>query len=238
MTVLLLLLLAVPPDAERLFALGNALYAEGDAHGAVAAYEGALETGWTSAALELNLGLAYVEIGELGRAVLHTERARRLGDDKDASNNLRLLRTRLDLEPELVPPTEATAQWLAERIGVELLAALAFALYLAVLALVGIAVWKRALPITRRRALTVLVPLALLMTLAAAGASWVETMPRAVVVDATAMLRNAPTPEAGQRAEVPQGSVLAVTDRRGPWLELRLADGTTGWASADAVEAL
>ena len=237
MTALLLLLLVAPPDAERLFALGNALYVEGDMRGAIAAYEGASETGWTSAALERNLGLAYAKTGALGRAVLHTERAHRLGD-AEAARNLRLLRARLGLEPEPLPPTEAAARWLAEGPGVSPLAGLALVLYLAALALVGNAVWHRALPRRHRRALVALVPLALALAVAALSASSYETAPRAVVVTETATLRSAPTAEAGQRAEIPEGVRLAITDRRGPWLELRLGDGTTGWASGDAVEVL
>ena len=238
MIALLLLLLAVPPEAERLFDLGNALFAEGDAHGATAAYEGAQETGWTSAALELNLGRAYAETGELGRAVLHTERARRLGADDAAAQNLRLIRARLDLEVEPVPPTDAAAQWLAERIGVVPLAVLAFGLYLAVAVILGLAVWHRALPLKHRRALLVLVPLLIVTGVAAASASWSETRPRAIVVADTAVVRNAPTPEAGRRGEVAEGQMLVVTDRRESWLEIRLGDGTTGWASADDVESL
>lgn len=237
--ILLLLMLLVPPEAERLYALGNTLLDEGDARGAVAAYRGALETGWTSTALELRLGLAYVETGELGRAVLHTERARQIGDDEaTAVNNLRLLRTRLDLEPAPRPPSEAAAQWLAERVGVVPLATLALLLYLAVAALAGHAIWARAPWPARRRILLVLVPLGLAAALAAVGASWYETTPRAVVVADTAVVRNAPTAEAGRRGEVFEGALLTVTDRRGSWLEVRLADGATGWARTDAVEEL
>lgn len=239
MIALVLLLLAGPSDAERLFTLGNALLAEGDAAGAVAAYEGAHATGWTSPALELNWSLAEVQTGRLGRAVLHAERAHHLDpDDADAAQTLRLLRERLDLTPTPLPPIQAAARWFADTVGSGLLVALAFALYLAALALVGLAVWNRTLPVPRRRALTVLVPTLLLVIAAAVGAAQWETAPRAVVVADEATVRSAPTPEAGQRGTVPEGTLLDVTERRDRWLGVRLADGTVGWASTDAVEAL
>lgn len=239
MIALILVLLIVPTEAERLFELGNTLYAEQDISGAVAAYEGALATGWTSAALERNLGLAHAEAGRIGHAVLHTERARRLDPGDGAiRQNLQFLQAQRGAEPEPVPPAEAVTRWLAERIGAGVLAGLAFMLYLGVLGLVGFAVWNRTLSTLQRRALVVLVPLLLFVSLLAIGTSRYTTAPQAVVTAETALLRNAPTPNAGQRGEAAEGTVLPVTDRRGAWLELRLADGTTGWASADDAELL
>ena len=66
--LLLLLLQSAPPadfqaEAERLFALGVQLYSDGDTAsdvaGAVAAFEGAGATGWSSGMLHYNLGTAY-----------------------------------------------------------------------------------------------------------------------------------------------------------------------------------
>lgn len=241
--LLLLALFAAPqpdPEAARLFALGGDLYAEGDFHGATAAYEGALETGWTSPALELNLGNAYFEAGRLGYAVLHFERAHRLAPhDAAVQHNLRLARSQLaDGAPQPVPPAQAAARWLARYVGAWPLAAVAFGLYLAVLALVGVRVWTRTVSPWQRRALVVLVPLALLVAGAAVMAARFESAPRAVVIAASAPLRTAPSPEAAGAGSAPEGAVLDVTARREPWLEVRLPDGSTGWAEGGVLEEL
>lgn len=244
MIALLLLLALLQPDppadraeAARLFALGNELYAEGDFHGAAAAYERAAATGWTSVALELNLGNAYAEAGRLGRAALHVERALRLDpSDEAARHNLGAIRTRLGNDAVAPPPAEAVGRWLVVAFGAWPLAVLAFLGYLAVIALLGAWAWTRALPPWNRRALVVLVPLTLLLGGAAVLATRYEATPRAVVVAGAAALRTAPTPEAASAGTAPEGAVLTVTDRRTGWAEVRLPDGTSGWAETSAVE--
>ncbi len=81
--LLALLLLAPPraedrPEAERLFQLGLELVAEGDTTGALAAWEGAAATEWTSAALSYNRGAVALARDGLGTARLSLERAARL----------------------------------------------------------------------------------------------------------------------------------------------------------------
>lgn len=229
-----------PAEADRLLALGNELFAEGDFAGAAAAYERAAATGWTSPALEANLGTAHAEAGRLGRAVLHLERALRLDPhDEAAAHNLTVVRGRLGHDaPASLPISEAAGRWLAAAVGSGLLAALAFALYLGVAALLGAWAWRRSLPAWRRRALVVLAPLTLLVGGGAVLAARAETMARAVVVAESAALRTAPTPEAASAGSAPEGAVLVVTDRAGGWAEVRLPDGGTGWAEAGAVEEL
>lgn len=244
MIALLLLLAFFQPapddsaEAARLFALGNELYAEGDALGAAAAYERAAETGWTSAALETNLGTVYAEAGRLGRAVLHLERARRLDpNDEAVAHNLTVVLDRLgDDVGAALPPSETAGRWLASTVGVGSLAVLAFVLYLAVITLLVAWTWTRALPVWRRRALVALAPLAVLVGAAAVLAARAEALPRAVVVAEAAALRTAPTPEAASAGSAPEGAVLVVTDRAGGWAEVRLPDGSTGWAEIGAVE--
>lgn len=237
--LVLALLLPVQPaaEADTLFTLGNRLYAEGDFQGAVAAYEGAAEAGWTSPALELNLGAAYFEAGELGRAVLHFERAHRLAPrDPEIAHNLRLARARVDLSPAPLPPTEAVARWLAAHVGADGLALGLFVLYLAVLGLVGVRVWTKTPRPWLRRALLVLVPLGLLVTVAAVGTARYAAQPRAVIVAGEAAVRASPSATSGTTATLPEGAVLPVTDARGGWHAVRLPDGGEGWVAASMLE--
>lgn len=242
MILLVLLALLLPaqsqPNADALFALGNRLYSEGDARGAAAAYEGVLDTGWTSLALELNLGNAYFGAGQLGQAVLHFERAHRLAPrNADVQHNLRLARERVDLEaaPPLAP-ADAAARWLSAYVGADSVAMGLFALYLAVLGLVGFRLWRRDSRPWLRRSLVVLVPLLLFVTVAAVLTARYEDRPRAVVVASEVAVRTSPSSTAGAIHNAPEGAVLIVTAERGAWRGVRLPDGTVGWAEASALE--
>lgn len=235
--LVLTLALSVQADADTLYALGNRLYAEGDFRGAAAAYEGAVETGWTSPDLELALGAAYFEAGETGRAVLHFERARRLAPrDPDIQHNLRLARERVNTEPSPLPPADAAARWLSSTIGTGALVALLFVLYLAVLGLVGFRVWRDSSDPWLRRTLLVLVPLALFVTVAAVGAARYDAQPRAVIVANGADVYADPSSASAATATVPEGAVLPVLAERGPWRAVRLPDGERGWVAAAALE--
>lgn len=237
--LLLVLTLALPmqADADTLYALGNRLYAEGDFRGAAAAYEGAAETGWTSPDLELALGAAYFEAGETGRAVLHFERARRLAPrDADVQHNLRLARERANAEPSRLPPADAAARWLSTYIGAGVLVALMFVCYLVVLGLVGYRLWKSAPMPWLRRALLVLVPLGLFVTVAAVGAARHDAQPRAVIIADAADVYSDPSSTSAATATVPEGSVLTVLDARGRWRAVRLPDGSRGWIAAASLE--
>ncbi len=245
MLFLLALLLLAPQaeraEAERLFALGNRLADEGDPGGAAAAYEGALGTGWTSPELELNLGSAYLRAGQLGRAVLHVERAQRLAPREPAvQHNLRLVRERVGRAEAPPSPAEAAARWLSVRLGAGEVTAGLLVLYLAALGLVALRLGTRAARPWLRRALVVLVPLTALVAVAAVLTARTEAAPSAVAL-AGVDVRSAPSGTAPVTEHLPEGAVLAVTERRGLerhslWRAVRLSDGTVGWAEAAALE--
>lgn len=236
MLLLILLMLAPQAEADRLFALGNALMSEGDLHGAAAAYEGALGTGWTSPELELNLGSAYFEAGHLGRAVLHFERAQRLAPRHAAvQHNLQRARVRLGVIPASPAPDAAVALWLSNYVGAGGITGVLFALYLATLGLLGLRLWKREPQPWLRRSLLVLVPLTVLVAAAAVLTAQVETASRAVVLAETDV-RSTPSGTGATLDEVPEGLVLPVTEQRGLWRAVRLPDGEQGWIEASALE--
>src|SRR5215468_6877297 len=79
--------------ALAMFFRANHLYADGRYADAAAEYEHVLESGVASANLYFNLGNAYLKAGDVGRAVLAYERARRLAPgDPDVRANLAFAR--------------------------------------------------------------------------------------------------------------------------------------------------
>ena len=222
-----------PDEAARLFTLGQQLYAEGDHAGAVAAFEGALATGWTSAAVHYNLGTACLATGDLGCAVLHLERAHRLRPgDETIRHNLRLAHDRSGGEPSLRTPMQPVLRVF----GLTGLLGLSGAFYLAAMGLLGAWFWTKRPGL--RRALLVLVPLAVLLLVLSAFAWRESRTPEAVILAREAPVRAAPTPEARERATLRAGHVVRLMAQQGEWTEIRLADGTRGWLPNRAVEAI
>ncbi|MDX1531903.1 MAG: SH3 domain-containing protein, partial [Rhodothermales bacterium] len=116
------------------------------------------------------------------------------------------------------------------------LVAVAFVLWTLALGLAAWRVWTRQPQPWARRALVVLVPVVLIAGMAAVAVAHHEALPRAVVLAAAADVQATPTTASAVRAVLTEGRVVPVGARRGAWVEVRLPDGTAGWATAGAIE--
>ena len=85
---------AVPTTPQTAFFRANTLYTQGQYAEAVEAYEAVLQSGLASGNVYFNLGNAYFKAGQVGRAILSYERARRfLPSDPDLAANLGFARS-------------------------------------------------------------------------------------------------------------------------------------------------
>ena len=224
----LALLQASPSDArteaDRLFALGQQLVAEGDTTGAVAAWEGAVATGWTSAAAEHNLGTVALARGNVPQARLHLERAARL-DPLDAAiaQNLRLARERAGERP----PSSAQRAFAAV-VGVLTplgLVALALAVAFGALGLMmaGRHRWAAGLGVLAVAAVSV-----------ATLAVMEVTRPLAVVLVDEAPVVETPSPSAPGVARLRAGETVKAGEAVDGWRPVTVGR-SEGWVWADAV---
>ncbi len=221
---LLLLQPAAPAGADGLFDLGLQLVAEGDTAGAVAAWEGAAATGWTSAAVEHNLGTVALDRGDVARARLHLERAARLAPlDAAVARNLALARERAG-----EPPPSAVGRMSARAVGVLTpLGVVALALAVSFGAL-GLAVAGR-----RRWAAGVGV-LALGAIAAAALVVGEATRPLGIVLADDTPVVEAPSPTASGVARLRAGEAVEVGDAVDGWQPVAVGRAG-GWVRAGAV---
>jgi hypothetical protein len=206
---------------------------------AAAAFESLVTDGARSVALEYNLGNTYFRLGELGRAILHYRRARQLEpSDAKLTANLRYARNRV--EPSI---TASGEQRLLRRLlfwhyNTSLRTRFWFIVIASLVGWVGLAIWLH----RRSNALALLSGLAIALALAnAASAGWQlhdEThRPPAVVVEGEYVLRlgRGEGYDPAMRQPLGPGVELRVLQQRGDWVEVRLANGQTGWLPAAAI---
>ena len=225
--VLLLQVAAPSAEADRLFEAGAALLAEGDTAGAVAAWEGAADLGWTSSATEHNLGTVALMRGDVGRARLHLERAARLDPSSPVvAHNLRLAREAAGVGAR--PAWRRAWDRLGGVVPPGGLVALALGLAFTTL---GVVLMER------RRLGVALGVLAVVAVSAAAFALWERTAPVGIVVAPEADVRAAPSAAARGVARVRAGETVAVGDAEAGWRRVE-ADGAEGWLPEAAVERL
>jgi tetratricopeptide (TPR) repeat protein len=219
---------------------GNSLYGKGQFEAAAEAYESVLEAGQQSAALYYNLGNAYMRSGRPGLAILNYERARRLAPgDADILTNLGFALEQQKIAAE-EPLWRRLALPLAERVASGVLAAVCVALYACLLLALAVRLlW----PQTRTTAARVASLLAAVLLFV--GANLGDRVARydlAEDVVATRAgetpVRFEPSPDGTTHFGVPEGTLLAVLERRDGWLQVARADGRRGWIEAAACERL
>ncbi|HXV76655.1 MAG TPA: tetratricopeptide repeat protein [Candidatus Polarisedimenticolaceae bacterium] len=232
---------AAADSPERIFERGNSAYDAGAYAEAADAYRTLLKYQILDPRLEYNLGNAEFRLGNLGRAILHYERARRLDpSDRDIQANLAFARS---LRLDRVPPAErpAAVAWVVgiqDRLGPD---PQAWTLVALLWLLGAVVAWGLA---ERGRWSGGLgwcsATLALLIGLT--SMSWYATHTRvegqttAVVVDEATEVLAGPGQNNATLATIHEGLDVEVWGERNEWIQVRLPNGVSGWVAKRAIE--
>ena len=235
---------AMPAAAQdEAYLRGNELYQEGQYEQAVEAYRSVLGAGVESATLHYNLGNAYSQSGDLGRAILSWERA--LDRDRglaDARSNLELARTLTVDDVEPLPTFWLVSAW---RWWVDLLPR---AVLLAAVALGWLLLWggvagrilARGEGMRRLGTLSVISGVALVVVLGvnvAVREFGLGQVSRGVILADAVPVRSAPTQDDNLILfEIHEGTAVRIDQRTDNWAEVVLDDGKVGWVPSGVVE--
>jgi len=223
-----------PPDASgaREFLKGVEAYEEGRYGEAVELFSGLVRRGFRSGGLYYNLGNAYLKAGDLGRAVLWYERARRLTpDDADLRFNLEYARGLLRDEPPEAgfDPWRLLVFWndlLGRRTvfwAAVVLNALFWLLFLPAPVRPAVPAWTRWLT----AALT-----ALFVAAALGGMLLDRVRSEAVVLPEEVVVRSAPSPGATELFRLHAGTLVRVDRVEQGGARIRYGRDRLGWVSA------
>ena len=224
---------------------GNRLYQEGDFEGALSSYLRVVEAGFESGEVHYNIGNAYFKTGDLARAILYYERARRLRPgDEDVLANLDLARSLTVDEIEPLPTFWVLELWgwwvgLLPRSLLILVVAGAYVSTVGgAILLVGMrgrrsATWGGRVAVG---AGAVLVLLGLNLAIRESGIGRPE---EAVVLAPRVNVLSAPVEdEALTIFTVHEGTKVRVDRRADEWAEVVLEDGRVGWVLVEAIETI
>jgi hypothetical protein len=225
-----------PEEAQALFVEANDAYYKGDYAAAQAKYEKLLAAGLGGPDVLFNLGTTHLAKGELGPAVLYLERARRLSDDDDIEANLAVARQRQGDQvvgaDAQTPFLERLADALNERLvstGFLVSWWLAFACWV---------VFRRK---TEGRLGWGLLTGALMLAGVTLGAGVAvhahvrQHVIEAVVMPATAKVREFPGDGARVSFEVHAGLKVRVMEESGKFARIRLPNALEGWTEKEGL---
>jgi tetratricopeptide (TPR) repeat protein len=233
--------LASAETPEAIFERGNDAYEKELYADAVKAYETLLRYRIRDPRVEYNLGNAYFRLGELGRAILHFERARRLAPtDSEILGNLEFARSyTLDsAEPDPAPLALRSFRDVQDRLGPD---RQAWASLLSSWLLAGWLAWTLARPGRWKPAYGWLLAAGVLW-IALLTASWYVTFDRlegqrlAVVLEDSVEVLAGPGENNATLFTIHEGLTIEVRDVRSEWVQVSLPNGLNGWLPADVVE--
>ena len=237
--------LAQGPSAGQLMAEANRRFERGEFAEATQQYEALIGAGYSDPAVHFNLGNAYLEGGDLGRAILNYLRAEELSPrDPDIIANLELARSRtvdqLKAEGDSLVASVSDFGRLWATTGEFGVAALLL------WAVAGIAVSILIIrPAIRGRAIlragaviafvVMLFPMVLLVSMLYSN-PYENT---GVVPARTVEVLSGPGPQYGEEFALHSGAQVRLVDSRHGWLQVALPGGELeGWLPSHAVEAV
>lgn len=234
---------AVAEKPKELLAKANAALEGKNTGEAIRLYNALLEQGFESVALYYNLGNAYFEKGDLGRAVLNYERALKIAPrDKDVLHNLEVIRkqhlaNKIDRIPE-----SAIERWWHNFLFIfsaDTWAVLTILLFW--ISAVGFFFWLRGKSRQKRKKGFILgmaaFGISLLFLILTNNRGSVETAAyKAVVMKSNTIMRVAPDEQSKEEEQLFPGVTVTIVDTFGKWYEVRLSDGRKGWIAFSNLE--
>lgn len=240
------------------YAAGSEAALAGDFATAIDHWQRALELlPGRSAQLDYDLGTAYAELGELGRATYHLERALQpearpsVEVAEAARRNLGIVRRQAEVQAEV---TDAQISRLPTSwdLALEVLAGRALAWISLICGWLAVGVvaqrrWRRrhgqptgvsGRGISGALALVFVLVFVVGGGLHALAISAADDHPDAIALDATVEVREGPGAHLPVAFELQGGSHVRVLDQRSGWMRVRLPGGLEGWAKSESIARL
>ncbi len=243
-TCLLLLLVAqitigFAQTIDEAFGIANVAYQEKDYTTAITQYQSILQQGYQSSELHYNLGNAYYRTQQMGKAVLHYERAARLAPkDKDIQHNLSIISTQLKDQIEALPNFFLLDWWNALRQRWSSNAWVALGILLFWSAMAALITWQIGKTRTLRKQ-AFFVGIALLfisiLPILLAVANTKNSEQAVVMLEETA-LKHSPDELSTSILLIHEGLKVQLLDKIGDWYKVRLSNGDEGWLNAKVIE--
>ena len=223
---------------ERAFYRANLFYEAGDYAEAIKKDESILESGFRSGNLYYNLGNAYFKNGELGKAILNYERARRfMPRDSALLSNYRYAKS-LMKRPDPPGKRFLVFKWLDR--GMDYLTlkqsiVLGFILYYCIIVYVIITkIFKR---YVQYSTLITYVLCILLALVAIPTVRKIKDLERGAIITAKIIdARFEPLDDAAVHFPIYEGMKVYILRTKGAWCKIKRPDGKIGWLPKSALE--
>jgi len=229
----------VQSESEDSLTQANVAYLNRDYRTAQSLYENLIEDGARDPAINFNLGNAYYQTGDLGRALLNYRRAQQFWPrDPDLNSNLARVRSeRVDLLGDETGFLEGLASLTDNILTVLELSILVGLLWTIWFMLLGVMILKSSSRSSLRQPLIVLGVFLLIGLFLLGSRLYLNSYRRlGVVVEQVVQVRSGPGETYLELYPLHAAAELHVWETRNGWIQFALADGRLGWVPSQVVE--
>ena len=233
-------LVAAEPD--EIMKKANQAYINETYHEAIELYESILEMDVESASLYYNLGNAHYKTGQIGRAILNYERARRLSPNDEAIlHNLRIARSLLNGNIEAMPQL-FFLDWRDKLVQMQSVDGWAITIIILAFSLMLCAVLFFAQKSRIQKKVFffagIIALLFLLMSYYAVNRQHYQQYVKqeAIVMSLRVTAKSAPSDRSIDLFIAYEGTKVELTSNVMDWYEVRLPNGQVGWVNKSALE--
>lgn len=231
--------------AERITEImlkGSDLYRNGEFGKAIEAYEQIIDEGYEGTSLFFNLGNCYYRTGKIGYAILNYERALEISpSDEDVKHNLAFANLSTIDRIQPLPEFFLFEIWesILSTFSVNGWIYLTYFFYIALLLLLIAYFFVKTIyqqKLVLFSGLSVLLILALTISLLFVKINREETLVHGVIVEQAVTVKNSPDQKSSDAFVIHEGLKVNIEDKLDEWIKIKLADGKIGWIENTSVE--
>ena len=224
--------------SEQVFELGNKQYVNENYSAAISLYDSILISGLESSELYYNLGNCHYKTNDWANAIWHYEKSLQLNNNEKTKHNLELVKLKIIDRIEPLPQLFYKKWWinLTQNLSTQVWQILTlFGMgFIFILQLISQFTSLKNKLITKIfSAITVII---LLITQTSYHNNF--TKKEAIIFSETITVNSAPTSSSTNLFTLHAGSKVEIIDTIGEWINIKIANGNSGWIAQNSIKEL
>ena len=224
--------------SEQVFELGNKQYVNEKYSTAILLYESILTSGLESSELYYNLGNCHYKTNDWANAIWHYEKSLQLNNNEKTKHNLELVKLKIIDRIEPLPQLFYKKWWinLTQTLSTQVWQILTlFGIgFIFILQLISQFTSLKSKLITKIfSAITVII---LLITQTSYHNNFTKN--EAIIFSETITVNSAPTSSSTNLFTLHAGSKVEIIDTIGDWINIKIANGNSGWIAQNSIKEL
>lgn len=237
-------LLASASVNQDIIAEANKAYTENKFKNAIELYKKVITGGYESAELYYNLGNTYFKTNDYPAALLYYEKAKKLDPSNEKINfNINIANTKIIDKIEELPLPFYKKWWsgFQQFFAVDTWAVLGLIFLFTFF--ISLAVYLIGNTVVVRKVFFWFGLLFLVFTLVSGINAYsqyrnFQILKEAIIFEPTVNVKSSPDAESQDIFVIHEGTKVKITDKVGPWIEIKIANGSDGWITEAAVEVI